>query len=154
MQEKEHSKHAVTTIITTGEVALKIDRMAPADLSRIDTWIKYIPEMCISCNSSCCKLPVEVKIPDLIRMEVIDEFESEEPIKNISKKLKKQGIVKHVNTKSGIFTLEQHSNGDCYFLDNKTRLCTIYDKRPNTCRNHPKVGPRPGFCAYVNQADA
>ncbi len=40
------------------------------------------------------------------------------------------------------------SNNDCLYLDRKSRLCTIYDKRPDTCRNHPKVGPRPGYCAY------
>jgi len=24
----------------------------------------------------------------------------------------------------------------------------VYDKRPNTCRKHPQVGPRPNFCPY------
>ncbi|MFO6335145.1 YkgJ family cysteine cluster protein, partial [Pseudomonas aeruginosa] len=33
-------------------------------------------------------------------------------------------------------------------LDRKTRLCTIYARRPDTCRNHPRIGPRPGYCAY------
>ena len=40
------------------------------------------------------------------------------------------------------------SNNDCLYLDRKSRLCTIYEKRPDTCRNHPKIGPRPGYCAY------
>jgi Fe-S-cluster containining protein len=39
-------------------------------------------------------------------------------------------------------------NNDCLYLDRKSRLCTIYDLRPDTCRNHPKIGPRPGFCAF------
>jgi Fe-S-cluster containining protein len=33
-------------------------------------------------------------------------------------------------------------------LDAKTRRCTVYDKRPNTCRLHPQVGPKPGYCPY------
>ncbi|WP_459943772.1 YkgJ family cysteine cluster protein [Desulfocastanea catecholica] len=34
------------------------------------------------------------------------------------------------------------------FLDGRTRRCTIYATRPETCRNHPRVGPRPGYCAF------
>ncbi|MCK5516299.1 MAG: YkgJ family cysteine cluster protein, partial [Desulfobulbaceae bacterium] len=37
---------------------------------------------------------------------------------------------------------------DCLYLDQKTRRCTIYTKRPDTCRNHPQIGPRPGYCAF------
>jgi hypothetical protein len=40
------------------------------------------------------------------------------------------------------------SNNDCLYLDRKSRLCTIYAECPDTCRNHPKIGPRPGYCAY------
>ncbi|HEY4665448.1 MAG TPA: YkgJ family cysteine cluster protein, partial [Comamonas sp.] len=28
------------------------------------------------------------------------------------------------------------------------RRCTVYEKRPETCRLHPKKGPKPGWCAY------
>jgi len=24
----------------------------------------------------------------------------------------------------------------------------VYEQRPNTCRKHPQVGPRPNFCPY------
>jgi len=87
---------------------MKPNLIAAAEIDRLDTWAKYSAPMCGSCVSSCCTLPVEVKIKDLVRM----------------------------------------SNNDCYYLDRKSRLCTIYDKRPDTCRNHPKIGPRPGYCAY------
>ena len=89
-----------------------------------------------------------VRIGDLIRLGVVDEFEREEPAKNIAKRLSKEGLVERFNQKSGIFTLTRSSNGDCLYLDRKTRLCTVYAKRPDTCRNHPQVGPRPGYCAY------
>ncbi|MFO6138957.1 YkgJ family cysteine cluster protein, partial [Pseudomonas aeruginosa] len=50
--------------------------------------------------------------------------------------------------KREIFTLTRMANGDCLYLDRKTRLCSIYARRPDTCRNHPRIGPRPGYCAY------
>ena len=93
-------------------------------------------------------MPVEVRIDDLIRMGLVDEFEREEPAKKIAKRLDKAGLIEHFNFKNEIYTLQRKSNGDCQYLHPSTRLCTIYDKRPNTCRNHPQVGPRPGYCAY------
>jgi len=108
--------------------------------------------MCGGCHSTCCTLPVEVKIKDLIRIGVVDEFEKDELPKNVAKRLQKEGIIESFNQKSGIFTLTRMSNDDCMYLDRKSRLCTIYDKRPDTCRNHPKIGPRPGYCAYKPKA--
>jgi uncharacterized protein len=91
---------------------------------------------------------VEVKIADLVRMQLLDAFEAEEPPKALAKKLKKSGVVEHFNFARGIFTLTRMANNDCIYLDGKTRRCTIYEKRPETCRNHPIIGPRPGYCAY------
>jgi Fe-S-cluster containining protein len=28
----------------------------------------------------------------------------------------------------------------------------VYERRPDTCRNHPQVGPRPGYCAFRRRA--
>ena len=123
-----------------------------ADLERLSTWVKYRNGLCRDCVASCCALPVEVKLTDLVRMGLVDEFELEEPIKGIAKRLEKQRIIQHFNFKHGKFTLTQRTNGDCMFLDQETRLCTIYEKRPNTCRRHPDVGPRPGYCAYTSKA--
>lgn len=96
-------------------------------------------------------MPVEVKVSDLVRIGVVDEFEAGEPAKQIAKRLQKAGIISHFNFRNSIFTLAQRSNGDCRYLDVHTRLCSIYDKRPNTCRNHPQIGPRPGYCAYQSK---
>ena len=93
-------------------------------------------------------MPVETRLSDLIRLELVAEFERGEPPKNIAKRLMKEGVVERFNQKSGIFTLTRMGNNDCYFLDRKSRLCTVYDKRPETCRNHPRIGPRPGYCAF------
>lgn len=119
-----------------------------ADLDRTETWIRYEKSMCHACVSSCCTMPVEARLSDLIRMELVDEFERGEPLKNIARRLMKDGVVERFNQKTGLFTLTRMSNNDCYFLNRKTRLCSIYDKRPETCRNHPKIGPRPGYCAF------
>lgn len=119
-----------------------------ADIERLDTWIKYKQSMCASCMASCCTLPVEVKNSDLVRMQLIDAFEAQEPPKEIAKKLKKAGLIDHFNFASGVFTLARLANDDCIFLDGASRRCTIYERRPETCRNHPTVGPRPGYCAY------
>lgn len=117
------------------------------------TWVKYTPKLCNDCNASCCKLPVEVKAEDLIRMEVMDEFELGENPKTIAKRLKKQGIIEHFYPKKELFTLTRMANGDCLYLDKHTRRCTIYNQRPNTCRNHPRIGPRSGFCAFARKTD-
>eukprot|EP01132_Coremiostelium_polycephalum_P013032 gene13032-15910_t len=103
---------------------MKPQLIAAAELDRLETWQKYSSHMCGGC------------------------FERGDPPKNIAKRLQKEGIVERFNAKSEIFTLQRMSNNDCLYLDRKSRFCTIYDKRPDTCRNHPKIGPRPGYCAY------
>lgn len=120
-----------------------------ADLDRLDTWCKYKKSLCADCRASCCTMPAEVRASDLVRMGVVDAFEAEEPAKLLAKRLKKAGVIAHFNFKSEKFTLARLANDDCIYLDGLTRRCTIYDARPDTCRNHPQVGPRPGYCAYV-----
>ena len=112
------------------------------------TWIPYNRRLCNGCRARCCTMPVEVKLADLIRMGVITEFEAGEPVKMLIRKLKKDGVVERYSTKNQVFTLMRFANGDCLYLHGPTRKCRIYEKRPDTCRNHPHVGPRPGFCPY------
>lgn len=81
-------------------------------------------------------------------MEIIDPFEADEPPKKIARKLMKAGIIDHFNFKNTVFSIARKANDDCIYIDSKSRRCTIYDKRPETCRNHPTIGPRSGFCAY------
>ena len=66
-------------------------------------------------------MPVEVKIPDLVRMGVITEFEADEPIKKIAKKLKKDGVIEHFYYKEQIFILVRLANKDCLYLDPTSR---------------------------------
>lgn len=118
------------------------------DLDRPETWVRYRDTLCSDCSAGCCSLPVEVRIADLVRMALVDAFEAGEPAKNIAKRLKKTGAIEHFNFKSSIFTLARRASGDCVYLDQQSRRCTIYAQRPETCRNHPRIGPRPGYCGY------
>jgi len=129
-------------------MSMRSKTIIPVDLARTETWTKYQKNLCGDCGAGCCRLPVEVRTEDLVRMELLDSFEAEEPPKQLAKKLQKAGIIDHFNYKHAVFTLAQRANDDCLFLDRQSRRCTIYDKRPRTCRNHPQVGPRPGYCAY------
>jgi len=89
-----------------------------------------------------------VRISDLVRMKLIHPLEADEPAKQIARRLRKAGLIEHFNFKQAIFTLARRANDDCLYLDQHNRRCTIYDNRPDTCRNHPQVGPRPGYCAF------
>lgn len=119
------------------------------DVDRCETWTRYRAGLCDSCHAHCCTMPVEVRLPDLVRLGLVDPFEAEhEAPKQIARRLEKAGRVDHFNFKHGIFTLARRANGDCLYLDAVTRRCTVYEKRPDTCRKHPQVGPRPGHCPY------
>jgi len=119
------------------------------DVDRLDTWTRYRNGLCETCAANCCTMPVEVKLPDLVRLQLVDPFEAEhEEPKQIAKRLSKAGLIAHFNYKHSIFTLARRASGDCQFLDAKTRRCTVYEQRPSTCRSHPQVGPRPGYCPY------
>ncbi len=119
-----------------------------SDIDNIATWAKYNKRLCDHCGASCCSLPVEVQSSDLIRMELMDEFELEEDLKHTARRLNKQHLIEHFHSKTKTFTLARMASGECLFLDSRTRLCTIYSRRPDTCRNHPQVGPRSGYCAF------
>ena len=119
------------------------------DVDRCDTWTRYRQGLCDSCMANCCTMPVEVKLADLVRLTLVDPFEAEhEEPRQIAKRLTKAGIVERYNTKAEVFTLKRRADGDCQYLDARTRRCTVYDLRPATCRKHPQIGPRPNYCPY------
>jgi Fe-S-cluster containining protein len=124
------------------------------DVDRLETWTRYRPGLCDSCAANCCTMPLEVRLTDLVRLGLVDPFEAEhEQPKQIAKRLAKAGLISHFSSKYGLFTLARRASGDCSFLDAQTRRCTVYAQRPDTCRKHPQVGPRPGHCPYGRRAD-
>jgi len=119
------------------------------DRNRPSTWKKYTDGMCQACIASCCMLPVEVKSSDLIRLKLTTEDEINNSIKKTARRLKKEGFISSYREGTEFFMLTQKSNNDCYFLDLKTRRCTVYENRPDTCRGFPKaLGPRISFCPF------
>nr|WP_295904815.1 YkgJ family cysteine cluster protein [uncultured Bdellovibrio sp.] len=120
--------------------------MKKPDIDRPSTWKPYRTGMCKGCWGGCCTMPVEIKISDLIRLGLCSEDEAQGSIKKLAKRLMKEGYIVSYRQGTEFFMLSQKANRDCYFLDSKTRLCTVYEKRPDTCRQFPSIGPRPGFC--------
>ena len=120
------------------------------DVDRLDTWTRWRAGLCASCTANCCTMPLEVQLSDLVRLGLVDAFEAEhEEPRHIAKRLQKARLIDHFNHKNTLFTLARRANGDCQFLDAATRLCTVYEQRPETCRLHPqKKSPKPGYCAY------
>lgn len=117
------------------------------DLSR---WTLYKKGMCDSCEGLCCYMPVEVKTTDLVRLGILVEFHLElSEREQIKEALKHPGVARYTPSTEK-FTLTQKHDNSCYFLDQNKR-CTTYETRPETCRNHPKIGPRPNYCAYMKK---
>lgn len=118
------------------------------DKDKPRTWKKYTNGMCNGCMSYCCSMPVEIKLSDLLRLELITEDDLQDGPKKIAKKLIKEKYIKNYRQGTEFFMLESKPNGDCIFLD-QNRLCSVYEKRPETCRKFPDIGPRPGHCPSV-----
>ena len=79
------------------------------NVDNCDTWTRYRNGLCNTCAANCCTMPVEVKLPDLVRLELVDPFEAEhEEPKQIAKRLQKMGVIEHFNFKNSIFTLSRH----------------------------------------------
>jgi len=124
------------------------------DVDRTETWTRWRRGLCEGCWAGCCTMPVEATLADLVRLGLVEAFEAEhEAPRRIARRLEKGGSVARYNAKSGLFTLASAASGDCLFLHPATRRCTVYDRRPETCRNHPRIGPRPGWCAWAPRAD-
>ena len=119
------------------------------DKDRPSTWVPYKNGLCQRCRGECCTMPVEVKAADIARLGWVDEEQVRLAPKRVAKELIKQKKVISYRENSGFFMLAARPNGECALLDPKTRLCTVYEKRPDTCREFPLKGPRPDFCPYT-----
>jgi Fe-S-cluster containining protein len=116
------------------------------DKDRPSTWVKYRNGLCEGCYGSCCTMPVEVRASDLLRLGIATVDEVEGSKKKLGRRLIKERLVMSYREGTDLYMLAHKPNGDCAFLDSKTRLCTVYEKRPDVCREFPSIGPRPGFC--------
>jgi Fe-S-cluster containining protein len=97
-------------------------------------------------------MPVEVKIEDLVRLGFVTQDEIHGSRGKLVSRLKKAGVIVSYRESTGKFMIASRPNGDCRFLDERTRLCTVYDNRPQMCRDFPTaVGNRLGHCPYMKQ---
>lgn len=129
--------------------------MKPTDIQTLSSWRKYTKGLCNGCWSACCTLPVEANGSDLVRLGLATQEEAdwlaEGVHDDLTRRLLKRKIIQAYDHKTKMFILAQVSGRDCVFLDFETRRCTVYEKRPDTCRNFPNIGPRSGFCPYRAQ---
>lgn len=116
------------------------------DIDRPSTWKKFKPSLCTGCHGNCCKLHVEAKVPDLVRLGLLTPDEALWSAKKIANKLYGLKMIQSYRASTMKFTLAQRTNQDCIFLDESSRLCTVYESRPDVCRSFPEIGPRPGWC--------
>jgi len=124
------------------------------DKDRPSTWKKYNAINCTSCQANCCSMPVEVRLDDLVRLEIATFDEAQNSIKRLAKRLRKEGFISSYREGTEFFMLMQKANSDCNFLDSQTRRCTVYEKRPETCRQFPsQMGTRIGFCPAEYKQD-
>ena len=128
--------------------------ISAVDVDRPETWTHYRAGLCETCNANCCTMPLEVSLPELVRLGWVDAFEAEhEPASRIAKRLLKDRLIDHFNHKQSLFTLARRASGDCMNLDAQTRRCTVYERRPDICRLHPQTrSPKLGYCAYGARA--
>lgn len=119
-------------------------------LNDLQGWTKYKKGLCETCAGLCCYMPVEVKIKDLIRLKILNEFHLELSEREQIKDALKHPSILRFTPSTEKFTLRQKPDGSCYFLD-ANKKCTEYELRPDTCRNHPQIGPRPGYCGYMKK---
>lgn len=113
------------------------------------SWKIFRTKHCDNCMSYCCAMPVEVKLEDLIRLQLVASEEAEGSIKKLVVRLKKERWIRSYREATGLFILEQTPVGDCIFLD-ANRKCKVYERRPTTCRKFPsEIGRRVGYCPSV-----
>lgn len=118
---------------------------ASPTIERPSTWSEYAEGHCKGCESLCCSLTVEVTANDLVRLGLIPKSDVMMSPKKIARRLMTTGALRDVRPDAGLYTLAQKADGSCVFLS-KERFCTVYEKRPEVCRNFPLIGPRPKFC--------
>lgn len=96
---------------------------------------------CVKCPAYCCSYPrIIVTDKDIRRLAEHFEVGSDEARKRYTKKGHEKGerVLKRQD--------DEHFGRICGFLDLETRRCTIYEGRPQVCRDFPGKGR----CGYYD----
>lgn len=87
---------------------------------------------CLKCPAYCCSYAhIPATKRDIKRLAKHFDIDEDEARKKFTKKGDKQTprVLRH--------TSDEHFITSCMFLDKETRNCTIYDGRPQICRDFP-----------------
>lgn len=97
---------------------------------------------CEKCPAFCCSVyeRVGVSDSDLERLALHFNLSLEEAEKQLTKKWEEERILKR--------KADPVLGTTCKFLDLKTRGCTIYEARPEACRDYPTQKRCPYFDLY------
>ena len=98
---------------------------------------------CLDCqNSACCRdLDINISKKEYyslkrnirkVFLKSSDAFFAKHPER------KSRILKKEIEANSGNFfaKMQKDSDGYCFFLDKKSKLCTVYDDRPQICRSY------------------
>ena len=96
---------------------------------------------CLKCiNSGCCKLSIQIS---KVEYESLKPNVKKEFIKNIDVFLEKSPQFKGVLEKEleevyrgNYAEMKKAGDGYCNLLDRKTMLCSVYEDRPQTCKDY------------------
>ena len=96
--------------------------------------------ICLNCTAACCKLKVLVSKEEYFKymaLNMQDDFIKESTL-YISENPKHEGRESYFDNIliHEFASLKKNSKGDCIHLDRKTRLCGIYENRPQACKDY------------------
>jgi Fe-S-cluster containining protein len=103
-------------------------------------WQKYLKFRCTGCGNCCRNTVVCITDADVRRivagtgkspLEFVRFYTHDEVA--VSKNDPLWVKFNHQKAVMGLRSIRDH----CFFLDNETNRCTIYEHRPVTCRDHP-----------------
>ncbi len=97
-------------------IALPYAGQSPEQLSAVCSTV---------CHAGCCRGPVAV----LLRQEEVARLQGLAASRNLS-------LTIHEDSAGGHFVHNEHAGEQCPFLTDEA-TCSIYDERPNACRNYP-----------------
>ena len=91
------------------------------------------PYDCLKCPAYCCSYPdIPVTMRDLRRLAKHFDVSVEEAERRFTKKGDGGGrVMRH--------RVDHIFPTTCQFLDQETRRCTVYEHRPNLCREFPST---------------
>lgn len=92
---------------------------------------------CLKCPGYCCSYPnIHLKDSDIERLsQHLGMSEKDFRKKHTKKGFKEEGAAKRPTVL--IHQEDEHFGSICWFFDTEKRQCTVYEGRPEICREYP-----------------